>query len=511
MKMKKTWFSYLMWLVAAVFTGVLSAVYLSAYIKSKGGLNEFITVLVVCLAFAADVLLWFLFRKAAALLSEKHPWDSHLADMWECFIVMCLFAGAALYRIHALLHFTGTVENSVFYDMASVKAAEGIPQIAHGISYVYTALLSFLLSFTGNKVAAGIFLQLFIQLAALLVFFFAVRLFTGRKEAVCAMAFMAFSPLFHKEMFRISPESLHLLIYAAGLLLLGLYAGRAEAGQSKKSSYAIFALTGCYAGIAGYLDLLGITLLFFAGYICVKEAGKEGYKAYRAAGRFLCFLLPAAGAMAGLLFLDSLLSGSSFASVLQAWRETYMGGIGQIHFPAGADSELWAGIIICACAAFGVTGFWFHKEQEQDGFILLLLTVSVFDMTGLGQLRYGIFITAVWSVLAGIGIATVGTDREPALTEREPAGINDALRGAGKMTAADAAEAAGEEVIPHKDPGIGFVVEEISEEDQEVRFIENPLPLPKKHVKKEMDFDRDIKEAQLEFDFPAEENDDFDV
>ncbi len=56
----------------------------------------------------------------------------------------------------------------------------------------------------------------------------------------------------------------------------------------------------------------------------------------------------------------------------------------------------------------------------------------------------------------------------------------------------------------------------ITEDGRRIKYIENPLPGPKKHVKREMDFD--LKEVddlmdfpdENEFDYKIKENDDFD-
>ena len=42
------------------------------------------------------------------------------------------------------------------------------------------------------------------------------------------------------------------------------------------------------------------------------------------------------------------------------------------------------------------------------------------------------------------------------------------------------------------------------------RFIENPLPLPKKHEKREMGYQYEIAEDKMNFDVEIKENDDFD-
>lgn len=44
-----------------------------------------------------------------------------------------------------------------------------------------------------------------------------------------------------------------------------------------------------------------------------------------------------------------------------------------------------------------------------------------------------------------------------------------------------------------------------------MKLIENPLPLPKKHVRREMDFDRLVECDKMKFDVPVDESDDFDI
>jgi len=45
----------------------------------------------------------------------------------------------------------------------------------------------------------------------------------------------------------------------------------------------------------------------------------------------------------------------------------------------------------------------------------------------------------------------------------------------------------------------------------QVKLIENPLPLPKKHVKKVLDFDWELEEGKDDFDIEIDECDDFDI
>jgi len=46
---------------------------------------------------------------------------------------------------------------------------------------------------------------------------------------------------------------------------------------------------------------------------------------------------------------------------------------------------------------------------------------------------------------------------------------------------------------------------------KEIKFIENPLPLPKKHVKKSMDYRFEPEPELMKYDIEVKENDDFDL
>ena len=61
-------------------------------------------------------------------------------------------------------------------------------------------------------------------------------------------------------------------------------------------------------------------------------------------------------------------------------------------------------------------------------------------------------------------------------------------------------------------PAAPASAEAVSEETpkKKPRFIENPLPLPKKHVKREMDYDHEVLETDMHYDIDVAEGDDFD-
>ncbi len=462
MKMKKTWFSYPLWFLYAIVTGVLLAVYVSAVGMQLWGANQYMTAAFVALVFAAVAGVWFVGRKVAIYLNRRFAEDKHLANMWECFLVMGLTAASLLYRFRLLLNIEAVARGNGLYDMAIVKAGEGVPTMAHRASYVYTVCLSTILSFTGNKAAVGVFLQLFLEITVILVFYAGVRMLTGRTEAVCAMAVMTFSMDFCGEMFRLTPEVFYLLLYAVGILFLGMYGKRPTVGR--------LILIGIYSGLLGYLDLAGWALLLPGVYLCLKSAKKPQEKVWKYWIRPFVPIGLALVVMAGLCMADALCAGESVGRIFSEWGGVYA-KIQGIVFPAGPDRAMGMGILVCFMAALTVFGFWFQEKQKQDVWILLLIVFSILDMLNIGVLRYEVFLTAIWGVLAGIGLTAMRVELQS----------EEAV-----------------EKLPLKE----LVVEEITleEESPKVQLIENPLPLPKKHVKKELDYDHQV-----------DDDDDFDI
>lgn len=488
MKTKKIWLSYPLWLSFTALSGTMLAVYFSAIGNRLWETGKYTAPLFICLAFAAVGGIWFLGYKTAGTLHGRFLQDGHSRKMAECFFVMSLAALALLYRIR-LLKSWDILQDMSYYNMALIKNSGGVPEIAHGASYVYTWILSVLLSFAGNREIAGIALQVAIQLLSLLFLYFGVKLLAGRVEALWAMAIMAFLPAYAGQIYCLTPEAFSFFLFAAGILGAGLCVR--TIGGRKKTAYGAFLLMGLYTGLAGYLDGAGLLLLFFAGGLAVKEGmqGKAGYLAGRK--KLLLLLFGTAAAMLGLMALDAGLSGSSLESIWNTWLSAFSGN-GSLAFPAGPDSDLGAGALLCFCAALGVVGFWFHGKQKQDAWICYLLAMTLMDMVSAGTLGYEIFIAFGWSVLAGIGVASMGIYGEEE----------------NKVKIADMPELILEDMDEMDEK---VETEGLEKEEAKVKLIENPLPLPKKHVRREMDFDRIVEWDKMKFDVPVDEGDDFDI
>jgi hypothetical protein len=54
-------------------------------------------------------------------------------------------------------------------------------------------------------------------------------------------------------------------------------------------------------------------------------------------------------------------------------------------------------------------------------------------------------------------------------------------------------------------------IEAINATAEPIAFLANPLPLPKKHVKKEMDYEYPVEEKDMKYDVEVDDSDDYDI
>ncbi len=399
----------------------------------------------MCLMFGVTAGIWFAGHGLARLSAGRQACQSldgkagrYLALTLDAFLVLTLLAAAVFARLSLLYRFDGELQGGAFYDMALVRAGGSGPWAAHGASYLYTGLLAFVLPFTGNKVEAGVMLQLVLQVAGMLLFYYAVRLLAGWGQALCALAVLAFAPGACRGVLSLTPEPLYFFIYGFGLLLCGFYGKTVGAlraygnGAVRKKSYALAAACGFLIGYAAFLDVFGWTLLLPAAAVSVDRKEREK----RDKGAAFCRFAVCAGVSLSVAFLalgiHAVAIGRSYGEALAAWLpyplQTFFSAE-EMFWKIGAEPFSWMGLLLCLCGMLNSIGFWFRKTQTQDMWILLFLCLLMFQAVGLGGMEYGAFLTAAEGVLAGVGICSMAVAGNPmAAEERRRENGQDALR-----------------------------------------------------------------------------------
>lgn len=244
-------------------------------------------------------------------------------------------------------------------------------------------------------------------------------------------------------------------------------------------------ILGIVLGILIYLDIRSVTLLFFlVGIFTGKKEADEDLPTITVGQNILVFGVVEVFcvlAFFGSFLVDALGYGTEYMTELSAWGNYYL-------------SEFWGSVLACmdqfmldfpfnilliVTASFLVFGFRRSgKEQNFMLWILLCVCTAPTPMTGYGVLPYGTIALFVWCVLAGLGLQNCIMGDSAQVVQAKIEEINAAAQ---------------------------------VDEAEKPRFIENPLPLPKKHVKREMDYEYPVAEEDMKFDIEVDDADDFDI
>lgn len=486
---KKNTVSYILWLLYSIAVGA-SLTALSAVLSGRLGYSPQAGIAAGGILMAAEGILVWLLHRIGKKVNLPIPGGKITLYAAEGILMAVLFVLGLMLRIGA----AGSADGGIYYDMAFVAEGQRIPQVVHGIEYVYLQLLHLVFLLFGNKLAAGIWLQIVLQYMAIIVFYGAVRRLSGVLPAVSMLIFSVFSPYVLTEVLVLSPRMLYFLFYGIGLWMVGICLRR------NCKSPAFYLLTGIVIALVIYLDIAGITLLFFMAGIFVTERGKTeikeaepdftreddddgmddlNRKVWNKKGWvfLLCFLSVLLGSVA-VTAVDVIYSGKKLVNILIAWGGLYQPDRFQIPLTYSAAESFTDIAVLLAVLAIGIFSFWCGRRSDKLG--IWTLTSMVLVLGSCFQVLTQEMDGCLWlylflTVMAGISVSNI--------FERQ-------------QTVSDA-HSSKEDAEEHQTDNV--VIVNIEGVTREVRLLDNPLPLPKKHEHKEMDFDLDV-DADDDFD-----------
>lgn len=497
MTYRKTWISYVLWAVFACVTGILLADYTILFWKTQiSAVTGIYMIGFVFIVFALVAGVYFLLRTALSKICKEHAINEHTALMWEIFAVLCIFVAALFYRFYLCMqNDAGSIIKTQFYDMAIVREGTGVKPLVHGASYLYVQFLSLVFSFLGNKPIAAVWMQILIEIAALLLSYFTIRKALGRIPACVVMFTLALSSVYTGLIFTLTPEVLFFLLY---MLALFIIAGYIKAYCNNRLNLPLTLLgafmSGIVIGLLIYLDALSLTLLIIlTGLVTGVGSRKNKYWI------FLLAVITCILTVAGLFLLDSYASGTGIEAIAKAWVDLYCSHL-KIDYVIYQDTySVVECLILLILAALFIPAFWNRKKtQNASPWICIMLLLAPTPLAKTGVLPYQIYSVVIWSILAGIGLQQSLTfETERADVPQEPIPGEEPLFDKAVLsdeTLSDVSALAVEDAKPEVKP----------------RFIENPLPLPKKHEKRELGYQYEVAPDKMKFDVEVKDNDDFD-
>lgn len=490
---RKNAFSYIMWFLYSMAVCV-SLFGISGILSSQAGYSRAVGYGISGLWLLLCGLIVFLIHKLLSNQNCTKESGGMLSLVTESLVVVLLFAVGIFLRIRGL---SGAGEDAAYYELARVAEGQAIPSVVHGAVYFYLQLLHFVYLIFGNRFLAGIWLQIVLQMLAGFFCYRAVRKMAGVLASLVTLGVVMTGSMMVGESLALSPEMLFFAVFS-----IALYACVSCISGSKGAVPCL--LTGLLIAIVSYLDVLGIALFLvtIAG-ILLKKSGEDCPVSGRLLGALLCSLSCSVGFVL-LMLADSLASAKKWTDVILAWWKLYSPSA--MELPAvldlkNSDIEL---LLLLLFMAIGIFSYWCSFVRERQSlwiwFSFSLVLLQCFGMTTPEVDGY-LYLYIAFAVLAGVGLASmldrgVVTDDTEKMMEKITAETLSAQRGV-KVRGSVETE--------------GMESEPAAPETPKISFIENPMALPKKHVKKVLDYDRELREGQEDYDLIVEDNDDYDL
>lgn len=381
---------------------------------------------------------------------------------------------------------------SAEYRMAQVGA--DIPVIAHKGRELYVWLLRGFCYLLGNQPQTVVVFQLILLVIATVCLYFGIRKNAGEIAALIVLAFMSFAPYMIAETCRSSAFLLVMIFYGIALRCISGLAERRKLNTVWRGLY--YAVTGLVIGICCYLDMAGITLLIFlTGELCFAREEARDTDADSPLSAFGCCLLfsvlfyflchAVRGAVGGTM-ADSIKAQLSLCAPQR------------FLLPIGAWKMVsWDMAVLAILMAAGIFSFWFDHRIRTRGIWLfaaiLLLVMQAFQMESTEYFNPFALLYFMCAAMAGIGVEYLRLWMHKVHGSQEKGRTVFGEDTDFDMQQIEKPEELEVEILDQK--------ENESNNGLDFKYIENPLPVPKKRERKIMEYDYEVADDD-DFDIP---------
>ncbi len=380
--------------------------------------------------------------------------------------VLWVLAAATIRMIYFFFGNQRVADTYGYYAQAVLQAKGNDPDLVSGLSYAYTGNLEKLVPYFGNGLDSVAIYQLVLQIVWISFIIIGMGILFGGIAQFLTGSVLVFAPQILGSLFVISPENYYMFCFSLLFLALALFFGMTKKWGWYRSSFCELYLmvAGFWIGVICIWNYMGWLLLPVMAYVLMKNRYHLKEKIWEQKQKDIY------------LERQQVMKVSSQAGILLAGQflgmySTLMKYTGMTGISVGGQFRWWSSL------------YGDLPGRCQD--------IST-DYAAL------VFLAGVLGILCSKVAETVRIRR-----------IQNQMY--------EDQEELVEEKAQKKDPE--YIV---TEDGRKVELLENPLPLPKRHEKKELDFkinevfepfgmEEKGQEKQDEFDLGGVENDDFDV
>ncbi len=387
-------------------------------------------------------------------------------------LVGLLLAGVAI-RIYQMP--TEPYGLGTYFDVAAV-GNNPVPYITGtGIRQIYLYMLRGLFTIFGNVWQVGTIAQLVLFMIGVMVFYFAIRKVNGCVGSLLIVGCVLCLPWFFLPItYMYGPQMLFFLLFGVGLYYTHTLVRDCENREELGIIIILQTIiTGLYGGLLIYLDLFSVILVIPVMLVpfLMRKVGGAGKGTLVS----LLWIISAVAAVFCCGLGEAMLAQLSVGEVMKQWLQNSYHQLFWDHRSVSyvswetllRDRHIWLGIIMAATYISVLVYFVIYLLFQRT-----TRTVRELDVEGL---------------------------------------LMNQTEGPQENAAEQRAEMPASAVVSEKEV-TAPVKEEVNEElNPAVRFIENPLPLPKKHVKKTLGYAFEPDFEDMDYDVKVSEKDDYDL
>lgn len=357
------------------------------------------------------------------------------------------------------------------------------------MEYIYTAIFSFLFSLLGNKAEVAVYFQIVLHIIGIVILFFAIKKFTNPVCAwICYLVFICMPFVFS-----ISINQLFFLFFA---IIFGISAIYTYILSSKELNLIIKTISSVLISFVFtqllFLDSIFVIFLLFGLLISLFISNGEKQVRYRT--KIICMFSYIIGSVITFTIY--------FAEKSKPLFQNFIYGL----FTLNTDTpvffkefklsmqvdKIYFYTILGVFILFMIFSFFQNRKTHTALIISLFLGLNMFWILFKTNINpYMVVITLAWIIFV-LGVQSVvcliNYKKEELENEQEEIEIemNEEVLSA---------------VIESKEEVI--VSEEVTNESnliKKINYIENPLPVPKRHVPKVLDYIFDPKPEDMHYD-----------
>ena len=310
MTLRKTKFSYVLNVIYALLA---SAVSIIAIMDAAQGLGY--SYMPGLIAFGVIILLGLIFKKLLSYteMSDKFKVISEKGNIIGISVFVVLLIASIAFRV--LSYMWNGLGGTAYFELAKVTG-EQVAHIVHPCDDWYLSALHGIFFLFGNRIFVAAIFNIALQIIAVIFGFAAFRKMLGMIPALMFAGFWTISGFSVHEALTLSSRNLVFLLVCITLFAISF---SVPATRGKFISYLV---SGILTAVCIYADICALALIPFLIGIMFKS-GEEDEEFSLRFRKMLFALISVIFGLVLLIFLDSYLSGSNPANVLNSLLRLY--------------------------------------------------------------------------------------------------------------------------------------------------------------------------------------------